>query len=762
MKQNKKKFTLYTISIVAIVIIIAAILSPIMNSQKFGLDLKGGFEVLYEVRGLDGKAATSDAVKSTYKTMLKRIDGLGVNEPVITIEGDNRIRVQLAGVTNAEEARSLLSKAASLTFRDTSDNLLMTANVLRAGGAKASTDQDGKPAVSLGITDSEKFYKITKQISESTDNRIVIWLDFENGTDSFSKEERTCGKLDDSRGNLDDSRCLSVASVSQGFASDVIIQGNFTKSQVNSLVQLINSGSLPTKLTELSSRTIEASFGVNSLNKTFVAGVVGVALIILLMVSLYRFAGFISSVGILIYTVLTFEIFWLIGGVLTLPGIAALVIGIGMAVDANVISFSRIKDELLKGKSMKAAFKAGNKESMSSIIDSNLTTLLVAIILFLFGESTVKGFATMLIISIFVTLLVMVIVVRFILGRFVETGVFDNKPELFIGIRKKTIENSDKAHKVPFQKINFVKSTKWFILLSSFIILLGVIFGATKGLNLSIDFKGGTDITVKANTEITNDKFEEDLKQLGFNLEKIEFLDSKTTSIIVNENLTKEQQANTEKYFKDKYEAQTDIGVVSNVVKQELVKNAIWALLIAIIGIVIYVSLRFKFSYALGAIVSLLHDAVIIFAMFSIFHIEISPIFIAAILSIIGYSINDTIVTFDRIKENLKLKYHDQPKTVNDLKDVVNLSLRQTFARSIVTVITTLIPVICLILLGSYEIFNFNIALLFGLIAGVYSSLFMASQLWIILEKKNLGKKNTKKWYEEDGPQELKVKGVNS
>lgn len=755
MKQKRTGIVRYGLFTALLVAVLGCILPAVMNSQKFGLDLKGGFEVLYEVQSLDGKTASKDAVTSTYKTMLKRIDSLGVSEPVITVEGDNRIRVQLAGVTDSEEARAILSKAASLTFRDTEDHLLMSADVLKSGGAKVGTDSYGKPAVSLSVSDNDKFYKITKQISESSDNRIVIWLDFEEGKDKFSTEESSCG-------DLENSRCLSVASVSQGFASDVIIQGNFTKAQVTSLVELINSGSLPTKLNELSSKNVEASFGSDSLQKTLVAGIVGVTLIMLFMIVIYRFSGLISSVGILIYTVLTFEIFWLIGGVLTLPGIAALVIGIGMAIDANVISFARIKDELLKGKSIKASFKSGNKESISSIIDSNVTTLLVAIILFIFGESSVKGFATMLIISIFVTMLVMVFLMRWLLGKFVETGKFEEKSELFIGVSKKSIERQKEQKQVPFAKLDFVKSTKWFVSLSVVIIAVGCIFMGTKGLNLSIDFKGGSDITLKTEQKLTEEQLQQDLKELGYPVEKIEFFDNQTTSIIVDENLTEDQIVATEKYFKEKYQAETDIGVVSNVVKKELVKNAIWALLLAVIGIIIYVSLRFKLSYAIGAIVSLLHDALIIVAFFAILHLEISPIFIAAILSIIGYSINDTIVTFDRIKENLKLKYHNQPKKVEDLKDVVNTSLRQTFARSIITTMTTLIPVVALILLGSHEIINFNIALLFGLVAGVYSSLFMASQIWIQLEKRNLGKKATKKWYEEDGPKEWNVKGINS
>lgn len=755
--KKSKGMLLYSLLVILLVGVLGYLLPSIIKNQKFGLDLKGGFEVLYEVKGLNGESVSKDAVTSTYKTMMKRIDALGVLEPVITIEGNNRIRVQLAGVTDVLEAREILSKAASLTFRDTNDKLLMTAEVLKSGGAKVGTDQKGRPAVSLSVNDKDKFYKVTKEISESTDNRIVIWLDFEDGKDSFKTEQNSCG-------NLDSSNCLSVAGVSQGFASDVIIEGNgsFTKSQVTSLVELINSGSLPTKLTELSSKTVEASFGAQSLDKTMIAGIVGVVLIIVSMIALYRFSGFIATVGIIIYTVLTFATNWLIGGVLTLPGIAALVIGVGMAVDSNVINFARMKDELLKGKSLKASFKAGNKESLASIIDANVTTLLVAVILFIFGESSVKGFATMLIISIFVTMFVMVFLVRLILTKFVETGYFDDKPNLFLGVSKKTIEKFQENKIIPFSKIDFVKQAKWFVMISVIIFVGGIIMTFSKGVNLGIEFKGGSDITLKTEQTVKESQLKNDLKELNYSLEKIEFLSDGSISIIVNDNLSESQIDQAKQFFKEKYEAETDIGVVSNVVKQELVKNAFLALLLAIVGIILYVSVRFKFSYAVGAIVSLLHDAFFIFSLFAILHLQITSIFIAAVLSIIGYSINDTIVTFDRMKENLKLKYHNQPKKYEDLRDIVNLSLRQTFARSIITTFMTLLPVVSLIILGSNEIFNFNIALLFGLVAGVYSSLFMASQLWMLLEKKQLGKKNHKKWYAEEGPEELKVKGVNS
>lgn len=754
MKKSKKMIR-YSFFVLLLIGVLGYFLPSIIENQKFGLDLKGGFEVLYEVKGLNGEAVSKEAVKNTYKTMIRRIDSLGVSEPSITVEGTNRIRVQLAGVTDETEARSILSKAASLSFRDTNDKLLMTADVLKSGGAKVGTDSTGKPAVSLSVSDKEKFYKVTKAISESTNNKIVIWLDFAEGVDSFTKEGNSCG-------NLGSSNCLSVASVSQGFASDVIIQGSFTKAEVTSLVELINSGSLPTKLTELSSKTVEASFGEQSLNKTALAGILGIAVIVISMIAIYRFSGFIATVGILIYTVLTFAINWLIGGVLTLPGIAALVIGIGMAVDSNVISFSRVKDELLKGKSIKASFKAGNKESLASIIDANVTTLLVAVILFIFGESSVKGFATMLIISIFVTMFVMVFLVRIILDKFVETGFFEEKPNLFLGVSKKTIKRVEAEKTIPFSNIDFVKSAKWFVAFSTIVFVGGIVMTFTKGLNLGIEFKGGTDITIKTDKSLTETQIEQDLTELKYSSEKIEFLTDGSISIIVNDNLDEDQIDSAKKFFKEKYAAETDIGVVSNVVKQELVKNAFLALILALVGIIIYVSLRFQFNYAVGAIIALFHDAFFIYSLFAILHLQITSIFIAAVLSIIGYSINDTIVTFDRIKENLKLNYHNQPKKYEDLRDVVNLSLRQTFARSIITTVMTLIPVVALIVLGSHEIINFNIALLFGLVAGVYSSLFMASQLWMILEKKQLHKKHHKKWYEEKGPQEIKVKGVNS
>lgn len=477
-KSGKNKKGLFRpIFYVLITLVVSLGLMPMLfKSLKFGLDLQGGFEVLYKVSAIDGDEVTSDMITSTYKTMLKRIDTLGVSEPVITVEGSDRIRVQLAGVTNPEDARKLLSSAASLTFRDSSDNLLMNSDVI--GVAKVGQDSSGKPAVSLQVKDKDKFYKVTKKISETDDQMIVIWLDFDEGVDSYSTA--TCGS-DSTSG------CLSAATVSEGFAEDVIIQGNFEQEEVEDLVDLINSGSLPTKLTEISSKTVGASFGQDALDKTFVAGVVGIVLIIVFMIAMYRFAGFVASVGLVLYTFLTFATFWVVGGVLTLPGIAAAIIGIGMAVDANVINFARIKDELRQGKSFKNACLLGNKESLASIVDSNITTFIVAVILFIFGESSIKGFATMLMISIVVTMVVMVFLVRFLINKFVETGKFDDKQKFFIGFKKDKEVKKEKK----FAGIDFVGKSKFFVAISLIVLVFGIVSIATSGMNFGIDFKGG-------------------------------------------------------------------------------------------------------------------------------------------------------------------------------------------------------------------------------------------------------------------------------
>lgn len=753
-KNGKKNVIITAILMSLLAVVICLLFIPLFKNLKFGLDLQGGFEILYKVDSIDGSKMNSSKLTATYKTLSKRIDSLGVSEPEIILEGNDKIRVKLAGVTDPEQARTQLSTVATLSFRDTDDNLLMTSEVLKAGGAKVSQDSSGNPAVLLTVKDKDKFYEVTNKVKDYEKNMIVIWLDYNGMTDSFAKEGSLCG--------TSGSNCLSAATVSQGFASDVIIQGNFTEDEVNNLVDLINSGSLPSKLSEISSKTVGASFGDDTLQKTLISGVIGVVLIGVILIAIYHFAGFVSTISMLLYTFLVFLVFWLVGGVLTLPGIAALVLGIGMSVDSNVITFARIKEELYKGKSLPLAFKEGVKCSFSAILDSNLTTLIVAIIMFIFGESSIKGFATMLIITVIVTMFTMVFLTRILLNLFVKTDYFNDKTKLFIGVKKEDIPNvskNEKVKKVPFAKVDFLKNRKLFAGVSVIIILVGAVTIGFCGLNLGIDYRAGSDITIATDKNLTKKQINGDLSELKLKSSDITIGDEETV-IRIDSALDGDKVKEVNTYFEDKYDAKVNIGVVSNVVQRELIKNAILSVLLALVGIILYVSFRFKFSYAVSGVVALLHDVLIMIALFGIFNIEVSSMFIAALLAIIGYSINDTIVTFDRVREKLKEK-DEEKLSYDEFYDLCNTSIRETFGRTVNTTITTLIPVITLIILGSSEILSFNLAMLIGLIAGTYSTIFIATALFLILEKKNLGKPKKVRRVYTDEFEEKKIKGIN-
>ena len=743
MAKEKKSMLLKTGLLVVIAVIVCFLIVPLFKSLNFGLDLQGGFEILYEVSPIDGSKMTKDKLNATYKSMLKRIDTLGVSEPEITLEGNDKIRVKLAGVTNKEEARETLSTVATLTFRDSEDNLLMSSDVLDAGGARLTTDANGRPAVSLAVKDKDTFYKVTNAVKDYENNVIVIWLDYNEMTDSYASEGSMCG--------TSESNCISAATVSEGFASDVIIQGNFTEEEASNLVDLINSGSLPAKLTEISSKTVGASFGDATLTMTMYAGIAGILAIIILLIGIYNFAGIISAVSILLYTLFVFAAFWLIGGVLTLPGIAALILGIGMAVDANVLTYSRIKEELLKGRSLETAFKNGSKASFGTILDANLTTLLVAIIMFYLGESSVKGFATMLIINIIVTMVTMVGITRILMKMFVKTKYFDNKLNFFIGVHEDNIKEEKKK-----PTYNYLGLSKFFAAFSLVVILASVIMFTFKGMNLGIDFQAGSDITL-ATTEVSEKDLRSDLKELKLDEVSIDVTSSET-DIRVSDELKEDEIAEVESYFLDKYNASVDIGVVSNVVKQDLIKNAIFSILISLIGIILYITFRFKFSYGISSVICLVHDALMMVASVILLRVEVNSMFIAAVLAIIGYSINNTIVVFDRVRENLKKKDKEN-FSKDELKEVVNISIKDTMSRSIYTSLTTLLPVIALLIMGSREILTFNVAMIVGLIAGTYSSLLLAGWLYVFFASKK--KNNNKKRKVVKEVSEKTIKGIN-
>ena len=443
----------------------------ILNNMKLGLDLQGGFEVLYDVKeAKKGQKIDKEVLASTAEALDKRINVLGVSEPSIQIEGKNRVRVQLAGVTDQNKAREILSTQANLTFRDANDKLMMDGSDLKQGGAKQTFDENGAPSVSLTLKSADKFRKVSEQIMNMAPNNVlVIWLDFEEGKDSF-KEEVTKANP----------KFLSAPTVKQIFNQNTVsIVGSFTAKEAQTLSSLLNAGSLPVKLKEVYSTSVGAKFGEQALHDTVFAGIIGVIIIYLFMIFYYRFPGLIATVTLSIYIYLVLLIFDWMNGVLTLPGIAAIILGIGMAVDANIITYERIREELKVGRTIKSAFQTGEQHAFTAILDANLTTILTASVLFFYGTSSVKGFATMLIVSVLMSFLTNVYGARLLLGLWVHSGLLNNKQGWF-SVRKSQIHSiNDNVDTIDlptrFDKIDFVKLRNKIFILSGVLLVAGVI-----------------------------------------------------------------------------------------------------------------------------------------------------------------------------------------------------------------------------------------------------------------------------------------------
>lgn len=745
----KSRIVAFLLIIVLLAAGISTTVNGVLKDIKLGLDLQGGFEVLYEVNELkEGQKITPEIVTATSTALGERVNTMGVSEPSIQVEDKNRIRVQLAGVEDQESARKLLSTSANLTFRDVDDNLLLDGDDLKANGAKDSFDQQNRPIVSLTLKDAKKFADITSKIAAKPagQNLLVVWLDFEEGVDSYKAESQKAKP-----------RYASAATVSQTLnTTDVMISGNFSVEETKNLADILNAGALPVKLDEIYSTSVGAQFGDAALKSTIFAGIVGVVVIFLFMLFYYRLPGFISIITLAVFTFLVLVVFDWINAVLTLPGIAAIVLGIGMAVDANILAAERIREELRVGYSVKQAFQIGSKQSLSAIIDAQLTTLLAAAVLFQWGTSSVKGFATTLIISILLSFLTAVWGSRVLLGLLVNSGYF-NSPAWF-GIAKSKQHSLDENIgtldlSTKFDRFDFVHNRKKFYTFSLAILVAGLVVLGIFRLNLGIDFSSGTRVQIESDQTLTKEEVSKYLDSIDFSSEDIILSGDKGNTAVIRykDDLTQAEIIEFKKEAGEKYGHEPAVSTVSPTVGKELVKNAIKALSLAAIGIIIYVAIRFEWRMGIGAIVSLLHDVFLIVAVFSFMRLEVDITFIAAVLTIVGYSINDTIVTFDRMRENL-----NRYDTINDrevLANIVNKSLRQTMGRSVNTVLTVIIVVVALLIFGAPSIQNFSIALLIGLITGMYSSICIAAQIWYSLKiremKKTDGKlhkKEKKQW----------------
>ncbi len=711
----------------------------ILEDVKLGLDLQGGFEVLYEVESLvKGQEVTQKVLTDTTTALGNRINAFGVSEPSIQVEGKDRIRVQLAGLDDQSSARELLSSTAELTFRDVDDNVLLDGTDLKEGGATDSFDQQNQPIVTLTLKDADKFAEVTRKISARPqgENLLVVWLDFEEGVDSYKAEAAKAKP-----------KFASAATVNEVINSkNVQISGNFTVEETKNLASVLNSGSLPVKLTEIYSTSVGAQFGKDALNDTVFAGIVGVIAIFIFMLLYYRLPGFISIITLMVFTYLVLVVFNGINAVMTLPGIAAIVLGIGMAVDANILTAERIREELRVGHTVKEAFQLGSKQSLSAIIDAQLTTLLAAVVLFFFGTSSVKGFATTLSISIILSFVTAVWGSRILLGLLVNSGYFNNSA--WFGITKSKqhkpeegISTLDLSTK--FDRLDFVHNRRKFYAFSLVILLVGSAIIGIYRLNLGIDFSNGTRVDIQSDEALTKGQVVEYLDSIGYANEDVVISgeEKKIAVMRYKDDFTQKEIADFKAKVKKDYGHEPNVSTVSPTVGKELVKNAIKALAIAALGIIIYVAIRFEWRMGVGAIVSLLHDVFFIVAAFSLLRLEVDITFIAAVLTIVGYSINDTIVTFDRIRENVDRS--GKITTKEELALIVNKSLRQTMGRSVNTVLTVIIVVVALIAFGAPSIQNFSIALLIGLVTGMYSSICIAAQIWYSLKSREMKKKGT-------------------
>ena len=757
--MKKSRLIVFGICVITILTMIVTLAPSIRNGMTLGLDLQGGFEILYEVSPLDGQDMPE--MSSVVSSVRKRVDVLGVNEPEITVEGDNRIRVQLAGVDNPEQARRIISSTANLTFRDVNDNLLMDATVLEEGGASVAQDQYGNYVVNLNLSDSNTFYQVTSQVAAmgSGQNLMVAWLDYEEG-ESYAAESRK-----------EDPAYISAATVSEGIKGDSAqISGNFTLESATELADLINSGSLPVQMTEIYSDVVSADYGMDAFSSTMLAGAIGVAAVMLFMICVYRLPGVISAITLAVYIFVVFLLYNAMGAVFTLSGIAALVLGVGMAVDSNILTFERIKESMYAGRSVKTAFREGSKDSFRTIVDAQLTTFISALILYIFGTGSVKGFATMLIVSTITTLLLIVFIVRFLLGLLVNSGYLDERYELF-GVKKSDVPDVSKGEErrkfTKFKGFDFVGKAKYFICTSLAVLVISIVcigvngFSGNGVMNLGIDFTSGTTLTIQSDAAIDQADLESQLEELGLDPSsvKINGSESNIASVYLKDAVDADTMSTVKASLQETYGHEVTDNTVTPVIGQELVRNAVIISVLAWIGILIYMSVRFKWDYALSAIVALIHDVLIILAFCAIFRLEINTEIVAVLLTIIGYSVNNSIVVFDRIRD--RVRAHRGRITKEEYSELVNEAIQATCTRSVFSTLTAMLPVIFLLLMGSGAIFVFNLTLLIGLIAGAGSSLFIAAQLWYQLRLREKPKKVKKVKRSKKELDEMIVPGVN-
>lgn len=678
---------------------------------KLGLDLAGGVSITYQAKD---ENPTAEQMADTIYKLQKRVEQYST-EATVYQEGDDRINIEIPGVTDANKILEELGKPGSLVFQDESGNIVLQGTDVKAASATSMNDEltNAKQyGVKLTLTDEGKS-KFADATAANVGKSIAIIYDGETISSPNVKEAITGG--------------------------EAYIDGMVSYEEAENLASTIRIGGLQLELEELRSNVVGAQLGEEAISTSLMAGVIGLALVFIFMCVVYLLPGFASSIALIIYTLLIMVLLNAFDITLTLPGIAGIILSIGMAVDANVIIFARVKEEMALGKGVKSSLNAGFKKALSAILDGNITTLIAALVLGLMGTGSVKGFAQTLALGIVVSMFTALVITRMIIFAFYGVGL--KNPKLY-GTQK------ERKH------FDFLKHRVISFAVAGVIIVTGIVFMAVNGMQgkgalaYSLEFMGGTATTVT---------FAEDYS--------IEELDQKVAPVVeevtgdANVQMQKVQGSNaviiktkvldleTREAFNQAMSEQFNVDMstitsenISSTVSKEMRKDAIIAVLIATICMLIYIRIRFKdIRFATSAVLALLHDVLVVLAFYAVSRIAVGNTFIACMLTIVGYSINATIVIFDRMREALAEK-----KKNEELSDVVNQCISNTLTRSIYTNVTTFIMVAVLYVLGVSSIKEFALPLMAGIIAGTFSSICITGALWYVMKTKFKFAKNKK------------------
>lgn len=700
---------------------------------NLGLDLEGGVSITYEAVG---DTPSDEDMKDTVYKLQRRVEEYSTEAQAYQV-GDNRVGIEIPGVQDANEILEELGQPGSLYFirhLDSDGNENYTLNADGTGYVLTKSIEELQEDGSIVLTGTEVESATAGALSDNTTSATEYGVDLtltDEGTKAFAEAtEEAYNNNHDSIAIYYDGDLISVPSVNAVIKNgQAQITGNMSYEEADNIASTIRIGGLNVELKEISSEVVGAQLGQEAVSTSLLAGAIGLVIVCLFMCFVYLLPGFASSLALLIYTGLILVLLNAFDITLTLPGIAGIILGIGMAVDANVIIFARVKEELTAGASVHSALKAGFHKAMSAIIDGNVTTLIAAAVLWFRGSGTVRGFAQTLALGIVVSMFTALVITRLIINSFYAIGIRNEK--LYAKKLKKR------------KPIDFLGKRRVFFIISIIMCLSGFVgmgINHARGIgamNYSLDFVGGTSTTVTFDQQYTLDEIDSemipDLEEItGDPNIQVQTVQDTTQVVFKTQTQDLSEREAFAKYMSDNYGvAEKDIEVrnISGTVSSEMRTDAIVAVIIATICMLIYIWFRFKdIRFATSAVIALVHDVLVVLAFYVIARVSVGNTFIACMLTIVGYSINATIVIFDRIREELKLNKKE------DLKELVNRCITQTLTRSIYTNLTTFIMVVVLYVLGVSSIKEFAAPLMVGIACGAYTSVCITGALWYVMK----------------------------